>query len=199
MRRASLDGWHDASRRAACGIVAQASARGARRAGRAICSRFDAAFSFLIGREIRVDRPARRIALVRDSRARAAASGSAGRWRASRWTTFDGAFACVLAATATGSRRGWTLFHEIHAPAALAGHRSALIPRWYTEGLADALQHGSRFATARWSSERAAGGSARLAGAASPSDAARSPVRRRPGGDAARHGDRRLLRRPPGR
>ena len=96
-------------------------------------SGFHAAFSFLIGREIASTGPTT-IALVRDPEL-AGRIGLGWGVGGFAWTTFDGAFAFVRLSPSRVEIRT-TLFHE-YTHLLLWRHRNALIPRWYTEGLAD--------------------------------------------------------------
>ena len=128
---ASLDGWQTVETRGVR-LLAQASAEELDALAQDL-SGFHAAFSFLIGREI-PSTGRTTIALIRDPGS-PAASGSGRALAGFAWTTFDGAFAFVLLDPSRVETR-ITLFHE-YMHLLLWRHRSALIPRWYTEGLAD--------------------------------------------------------------
>ena len=131
VRPASLDGWQTVETRGVR-LVAQASAEELDALARDL-SGFHAAFSYLIGREI-ASTTRTTIALVRDP-ALAGRIGLGQGVGGFAWTTFDGAFAFVLLEPSRVGTR-ITLFHE-YTHLLLSRHRSALIPRWYTEGLAD--------------------------------------------------------------
>ena len=132
VRRTSLDGWQTVETRGVR-IVAEASAEELDALAGDL-SGFHAAFSFLLGREITSTGPTT-IALVRDS----ALAGRIGLGQGHGGLCVDDVRWSVRlcsAAIPTGSRPGSTLFHE-YTHLLLWRHRSALIPRWYTEGLAD--------------------------------------------------------------
>ena len=131
VRRIALDGWNEVETR---GVRLVSDAGGEELDALAQdLSGFHATFSFLIGREIPSTGPTT-IALIRDpvlARQIGLGQGAAG----FAWTTFDGAFACVLLDHARVETR-IALFHE-YTHLLLWRKRNALIPRWYTEGLAD--------------------------------------------------------------
>jgi Flp pilus assembly protein TadD len=131
VRRASLDGWQTVETRGVR-IVAEASAEEVDALAQDL-SGFHAAFSFLIGREIASTGPTT-IALVRDPEL-AGRLGLGWGAKGFAWTTFDGAFSFVQLHPSRVETR-LTLFHE-YTHLLLSRHRSALIARWYTEGLAD--------------------------------------------------------------
>ncbi len=130
VRRSSLDGWQTVETRGVR-LVAEASAEELDALAQDL-SGFHAAFSYLLGREI-ASTGRTTIALVRDP----ALAGRIGLGQGAAgfaWTTFDGAFSFVLLYPSRVETR-LTLFHE-YTHLLLSRHRSALIPRWYTEGLA---------------------------------------------------------------
>jgi Flp pilus assembly protein TadD len=94
---------------------------------------FDAAFSFLIGRKLAASGPTTFV-LIRDPEL-------AGRFGLGRGvagfaeTNLDGSFACVLLRSNAVATR-IVLFHE-YTHLLLARQRSAPLPRWYNEGLAE--------------------------------------------------------------
>jgi Flp pilus assembly protein TadD len=131
IRRSSLDGWQTVTTRGVR-ILADASPEELDAIAQDL-SNFHAAFSYLIGREITSPGPTT-IALIRDPRL-AGEIGLGGGAAGFAWTTFDGGFACVLR-TQNRTETRITLLHE-YTHLLLSRHRSAPIPRWYTEGLAD--------------------------------------------------------------
>lgn len=131
VRRASLDGWQAVETRGVR-IFGDVGPEELDALAQDL-SAFHAAFSFLIGKEITSTGPTT-IALIRDPELAGRfglGQGAAG----FAWTTFDGAFACVQREQSRVETR-ITLFHEF-THLLLWRHRSALIARWYTEGLAD--------------------------------------------------------------
>ena len=129
LARPALDGWHSVSVND-IRIIANGTAEETRALARDLAG-FDAAFAFLIGRQIPATGPTT-IALIRDS-------GLKHRFRLDRgtlgyaFTTLDGSLSCVGLDHPGQTRH--VLLHE-YTHLLLARHHDARVPRWYNEGLA---------------------------------------------------------------
>jgi Flp pilus assembly protein TadD len=127
----ALDGWH-AVESHGVRIVADANPDELRALARDLAA-FDAAFAFLIGRQIPATGPTT-IALIRDAGLQShfgLGRGVAG----FALVTLDGSLACVERFKSPAATRQ-VLYHE-YTHLLLSRHHDARIPRWYNEGLAD--------------------------------------------------------------
>jgi tetratricopeptide (TPR) repeat protein len=129
--RAALDGWQTAESHGVR-IVSDAEPAEVDAFARDLAG-FHSVFSFLIGRELSPAGPTT-IALIRDPEL-ARRFGFGGGTSGFAWSSLDGSFAFVLVERRPVETRT-VLFHE-YTHLLLWRNRRALIPRWYTEGLAD--------------------------------------------------------------